>query len=114
MSEKARVDLAYMSELSGISEDALVKELEGVIFLNVGMAQSQETTYVTADEYLSGNVREKLESAKAAAALMPKLEVNVKALEAALPKDLTAAEISVRLGAAWLPPDVMSSIPAFP
>ncbi len=107
MSERARVDLAFMSELSGISEDALVKELEGVIFLNIGIAHTQEKTYVTADEYLSGNVREKLALAKAAAAAVPQLEANVKALEAALPKDLTAAEISVRMGATWLPPDVV-------
>ncbi|HCC34792.1 MAG TPA: helicase [Ruminococcaceae bacterium] len=107
MSEKARVDLDYMSELTGKPPDALVSELEGVIFLNIGSAESQDKTYVTADEYLSGNVREKLIMAKAAAATVPSLAVNVKALEAALPKDLSAAEISVRLGATWIPPDVV-------
>jgi N12 class adenine-specific DNA methylase len=107
ISEKARVDLAYMSELSGITKDDLTDELQGVIFLNVGNAESQDKTYVTADEYLSGDVREKLVSARAAAHIDPSLEINIKALEAALPEDLTAAEISVRLGATWLPEDVV-------
>ena len=107
ISEKARVDLPFMSQLTGMSEEALATELEGVIFLNTGSAESQDKTYVTADEYLSGNVREKLEQARAAAAVIPSLEVNVRALEASLPPDLTAAEISVRLGATWLPPDVV-------
>jgi len=109
MSEKARVDLEYMAELTGQSRDTLIKELEGVIFLNVGSADSQDKTYVTADEYLSGNVREKLVHAKAAQAALgdDSLDVNVRALEAAIPPDLTAAEISVRLGATWLPEDVI-------
>lgn len=109
MSEKARVDLEYMAELTEQSRDALIKELEGVIFLNVGSADSQDKTYVTADEYLSGNVREKLVHAKAAQAALGdgSLDVNVRALEAAIPPDLTAAEISVRLGATWLPEDVI-------
>jgi N12 class adenine-specific DNA methylase/adenine-specific DNA methylase len=109
MSEKARVDLDYMAELTGQSRDALIKELEGVIFLNVGTADSQDKTYVTADEYLSGNVREKLVHAKAAQVALGdgSLDVNVRALEAAIPPDLTAAEISVRLGATWLPEDVI-------
>ena len=105
LSEKARVDLPFMSQLSGMSEDAIVGELEGVIFLNIGNATDQSKTYVTADEYLSGNIREKLVSAQAAQKTFPdgQYDINVKALEAALPKDLTAAEISVRLGATWLP-----------
>jgi len=109
MNEKARVDLAFMSELTDMSEDALDKELEGVIFLNVGMASSQDKTYVTADEYLSGNIREKLERARAAQAAVGdgSLDINVKALEAAMPPDLTAGEISVRLGATWVPEDVI-------
>ena len=107
MSEKARVDLGYMTELTGMARETLVKELEGVIFLNVGMAASQDAAYVTADEYLSGNVREKLGYARTAAAAIGdgSLDVNVRALEKALPPDLTAAEISVRLGATWLPED---------
>jgi N12 class adenine-specific DNA methylase len=109
MGEKARVDLAYMSELTGMSEDALKTELESVIFLNVGGADTQDKTYVTADEYLSGNIREKLVLAKAARAAIGdgSLNVNVNALEAALPEDLTAAEISVRLGATWIPEGVI-------
>jgi len=109
MSEKARVDLEYMTGLTGMGRDAIIQELEGVIFLNVGMAASQDKTYVTADEYLSGNIREKLYHARAAAAAIGggSLDVNVKALEAAMPPDLTAAEISVRLGAAWLPEGIV-------
>jgi N12 class adenine-specific DNA methylase/adenine-specific DNA methylase len=107
LAEKARVDLTFMAQLTDMNEDAITKELEGVIFLNIGGTQSQDKTYVTADEYLSGNIREKLIQAKAAAETDPSLSGNVKALEASLPKDLTAAEISVRLGAAWLPEDVI-------
>jgi len=109
MSEKARVDLDYMAELTGQSRETLIKELEGIIFLNVGSSDSQDKAYVTTDEYLSGNVREKLVQAKAAQAALGdgSLDVNVRALEAAIPPDLTAAEISVRLGATWLPEDVI-------
>ncbi|GHT83982.1 hypothetical protein FACS18947_0710 [Bacteroidia bacterium] len=109
LSEKARIDLDFMAQLTGIDENTLIKELEGVIFLNIGNATDQSKTYVTADEYLSGNIREKLDEAKAAQATFPdgRYDVNVKALETALPKDLTAAEISVRLGATWLPEDVV-------
>ena len=109
MGEKARVDLVYMSELTGMSEGALVKELEGVIFFNAGVDETAGQRYVTADDYLSGNVREKLEMAKAAQAAFPdgRYDMNVQALEAALPPDLSAADISVRLGATWLPEDVV-------
>ncbi|MCL2301247.1 MAG: sigma-70 family RNA polymerase sigma factor [Firmicutes bacterium] len=107
MAEKARVDLGFMEQLSGLSRERLIADLEGVIFLNIGSAESQDKAYVTADEYLSGNVRKKLDEARAAAAVLPELEVNVRALEAAQPKDLTAAEISVRLGATWVPTDVV-------
>ncbi len=106
--EKAGVDLDFMAELSGIGRETLIKELEGVIFLNVGSAELQDKTYVTADEYLSGNVREKLKLAKAAAEAAGdgSLNVNVRALEGAQPVDLTAAEISVRLGATWIEPEI--------
>jgi N12 class adenine-specific DNA methylase len=109
MGEKARVDLSFMSALTGMDEETLKTELTGLIFLNVGGAESQGKTYVTADEYLSGDVREKLAWAKAARAAAGdgSLDVNVKALEAALPEDLPAAEIAVRLGATWLPEDVV-------
>ena len=109
LSEKACVDLAYMSQLSGMTEDALIAELEGVIYLNIGGGASQDKMYVTADEYLSGNVRNKLMLARAAAATLNNsfLDNQVRALEAVLPIDLTAAEISVRLGATWVPEDVV-------
>ena len=100
--ERARVDLEYMSELSGLTREQLIEDLRGVIFLNVGGAQTQDKTYVTADEYLSGNIREKLVSARAAAAVNPALAVNVEALEKAMPRDLEASEIAVRLGSTWI------------
>lgn len=105
IAEKAGVDLAFMSQLAGKEEDTLIEDLKGVIFLNVGSAPGQNQTYVTADDYLSGNVREKLAWARAANKALGdnSLAVNIEALEATLPKDLTAAEISVRLGATWLP-----------
>jgi N12 class adenine-specific DNA methylase len=109
MGEKARVDLAYMSRLTGMSAETIIKELEGVIFLNIGNADMQDKTYVTADEYLSGDIREKLTLARAAQKTFPdgRYDVNVQALEAAMPVDLTAVEISVRLGATWVPEDIV-------
>jgi N12 class adenine-specific DNA methylase len=102
--EKALVDLDYMSELTGFSREKLLDDLTGVVFLNVGSADSQEKAYVTADEYLSGNVRKKLELAEAAALTLPELQVNADALRAVQPKDLEAGEIAVRLGATWIDP----------
>ncbi|MDR1061103.1 MAG: DEAD/DEAH box helicase family protein, partial [Clostridiales bacterium] len=103
--EKARVDLDYMAELTGFGRERLLEDLRGVVFLDIGSAGSQEKTYVTADEYLSGNVRKKLELARAAAAAAPELEANARALEAVQPKDLEAGEITARLGATWIPPE---------
>ena len=107
--ERARVDLAFMSELSGMSEEELATKLRGVIFLNIGGADAQDKTYVTADEYLSGNVREKLALAKAAQTADPDgpYAVNVEALTAAQPTDLQAGDIEVRLGSTWIPPEVV-------
>ncbi len=102
--ERARVDLDYMEELSGLSHDKLIEDLRGVIFLNAGYADSPEQAYVTADEYLSGNVREKLRLARAAAAVNPDISINVEALEKAQPKELEAGEIGVRLGSTWIDP----------
>jgi N12 class adenine-specific DNA methylase len=107
--ERARVDLEYMSELTGFDREKLLSDLQGVIFLNVGSADSQQRTYVTADEYLSGNVREKLRQAEAAHKTLQahgdnSLAVNVEALKAIHPKDLEAGEIAVRLGATWIDP----------
>ena len=106
LGEKACVDLAYMSELTGKTEDELVTELEGVIFLNLtGTGEPQD--YVTTDQYLAGNVRQKLELAREYEGLYPgKYTVNLKALEAVQPKDLSASEIAVRLGATWVPPEI--------
>ena len=106
--ERAKVDLDFMSKLTGKQEAVLVKELEGVIFFNIGGATEPDKLYVTADEYLSGNIREKLKLAKGAAATFPdgRYDINVTALEAVQPKDLTAPEISVRLGATWIPLEI--------
>ncbi len=104
IAEKAKVDMAYMSSLSGKTEKTLAKELRGVIFrLPEPVAADGRPKYVTADEYLSGNVRKKLERAKLAARDFPEtFSANVEALEAAQPKDLDASEIEVRLGATWI------------
>ena len=108
LGEKATIDMDYMMELSGKSENEIFEDLKGVIFLNplYEYGNSYEPKYLMADEYLSGNVREKLKIAKNSAELYPEdYKVNVEALQKVQPKDLTASEISVRLGAAWLPPD---------
>ena len=118
LAEKATVDLPFMAQLTGKSEDALTTELSGVIFRDVACATEPDHIpkafvdlgrydFVTADEYLSGNVRKKLQMAKALAQALPELaaalQPNISALEAAQPVDLSASEISVRLGATWLP-----------
>lgn len=108
LGEKATIDMDYMMELSGKSENEIFEDLKSVIFLNplYEYGNSYEPKYLMADEYLSGNVREKLRIAKNSAELYPEdYKVNVKALQKVQPKDLTASEISVRLGATWLPPD---------
>ena len=98
--EKARVDLPYMEQLTGKTQAELVQDLQGVIFK---VPNSEPVSYVAADEYLSGNVRNKLTVAELAAKNDPELAVNVEALKKVIPKDLSAAEISVRLGATWIP-----------
>lgn len=108
LGEKATIDVDYMMGLSGKSENEIFEDLKGVIFLNplYEYGNSYEPKYLMADEYLSGNVREKLKIAKNSAELYPEdYKVNVEALQKVQPKDLTANEISVRLGATWLPPD---------
>ena len=103
IAEKACVDMAYMSELTGKTSDELATELQGVIFRVPGQLEQDGTPhYVTADEYLSGNVRRKLRQAQRAAQQDPVYAVNVEALIAAQPKDLDASEIEVRLGATWI------------
>ena len=122
ISEKARVDMEYMAELSGKSEEVLASELSGVIFRDIQCAEEaafipkafvelSQFPFVTADEYLSGNVRRKLRMAKALYEVLPAekkalIAKNVEALEAVQPVDLTAAEIGIRIGANWVPMDV--------
>ena len=100
--EKARVDLPYMEQLTGKTQAELVQDLQGVIFK---VPNCEPVSYAAADEYLSGNVRNKLTVAELAAKNDPELAVNVDALKKVIPKDLSAAEISVRLGATWIPQD---------
>lgn len=109
LAEKAKVDIDYMAELTGKTEEELFSDLKGVIFLNpmFGYGSSSEAKYLPADEYLSGNVREKLSWARRSAELDPDdYTPNVEALERVQPVDLTAAEISVRLGSTWVPTEV--------
>ncbi|MDD3253038.1 MAG: SNF2-related protein [Lachnospiraceae bacterium] len=103
--EKARVDLPYMADLCGKSEDEIISELSGVIFKDPAYGSDPLSGWQTADEYLSGNVRKKLREARRAADHDPAYQVNVSALEKAQPKDLDASEIEVRLGATWIEPD---------
>ena len=109
MGEKAQVDMEYMCSLTGKTEEELYQELNGVIFLNpmYGYGGSDEQKYLMADEYLSGNVREKLAWAKKSAEVYPEdYKINVEALEKVQPKDLTASEIFVQLGTTWLPEEI--------
>lgn len=106
LSEKAKVDINYMNELTGISNEKIKEDLDGIIFKVPSVLNEEQEEYVTADEYLSGNIREKLEVAKMSAAIDPKYQKNVEALEKAMPKELTASEIEVRLGATWIPVEI--------
>ena len=120
LAEKARVDLPYMARLTGLSEEQIETELKGVIFRDFGNVepenvpraffQAERFPLVTADEYLSDNVRQKLKQVRELVKILPadqaeKMQSNVIALEAVQPQDLTAGEIDVRLGATWLPPE---------
>jgi len=98
--EKAHVDLPFMEQLTGKTQEELIADLQGVIFR---IPAAEPARYVTADEYLSGNVRAKLVTAEVAAKNDPELAVNVEALKQVIPKDLSVAEISVRLGTTWIP-----------
>lgn len=108
LAEKAKIDIPYMEQLTGKTEEQLYSDLKGVIFLDPS-ASFGSPKYLPADEYLSGNVRKKLEFAKKLVAEYPEYQPNVEALEKVQPQDLSASEISVRLGATWLPPDVVES-----
>lgn len=111
MGERAKIDIEYMSSLCHKSEKEIYDELQGVIFLNPEYNADNPTApkYLMADEYLSGNVRAKLRFAKAIAKTQPKYQINVESLQKVQPKDLTASEIDVRLGATWLPVDVVEN-----
>ena len=111
IAEKARVDLPYMSNLAGFTEEKIIHDLEGVIFRDLKATSAsgnfEEIPFVAADEYLSGNVREKLRMAKFLSEILPPehtaaIAPNISALEEAQPKDLDASEISVRLGSTWI------------
>lgn len=102
LTEKAKVDIEYMKSLTDKTEDELLQELEGQIF-KVPTSLAEEKRYITADEYLSGNVREKLATAKALAVGNPEYEVHVRELEKVIPEDIKASDIEVRLGATWIP-----------
>ena len=103
LSEKASVDLEYMSKLTNKTQEELVKELEGIIY----KLPMEDNKYVTSDEYLSGNVREKLKLAESICETQPEFQVNVEALKKVIPKDLTATEIGIKLGATWIPTEVI-------
>lgn len=111
MGERAKIDIEYMSNLCHKPEKEIYDELQGVIFLNPEYNADNPTAqkYLMADEYLSGNVRAKLRFAKTIAKTQPEYQINVESLEKVQPKDLTASEIDVRLGATWLPVDVVEN-----
>lgn len=102
LSEKAKVDIEYMKSLTDKTEDELLQELEGQIF-RVPNSLAEEKRYITADEYLSGNVREKLATAKELVKGNPEFEVHIRELEKVIPEDIKASDIEVRLGATWIP-----------
>ena len=103
IAEKAGVDMAYMEQLTGQTRDELASQLQGAIY-RLPESAGNEPCYVTADEYLSGNIRSKIASARLAAEKDEAFQINVSALEKAMPRDLDASEIEVRLGATWIPP----------
>ena len=105
LAEHGGIDLAYMQQLSGKTQEELVKDLSGLMFRVPGMGTEEDPVYQTAEEYLSGNVRQKLEQARQAAALDPVYRANADALAAVQPKELTASEINVHLGTTWIPAD---------
>ena len=112
LAERARVDMDYMTRLTGKTEEQIYVDLQGVIFLNPDYAGEHDSRakYLTADEYLSGNVRAKLAQAQQLAEHQSDVfNIHVQALQTVQPKDLSASEISVRLGATWLPPDVVEN-----
>ena len=105
LSEKASVDLEYMSKLTNKTQEELVKELDGIIY----KLPMENNKYVTSDEYLSGNIREKLKMAEVSVGMHPEFATNIEALKKVMPKDLTANEIGIKLGATWIPTEIIDS-----
>lgn len=107
LSEKGHVDISYMTKLTGSKEDKIIHDLKDIIYkLPNVLDENAKDVYVTSDEYLSGNIREKLETAKMAAVIDPQYQEHVEALQKALPKDLSVSEIEVRIGATWIPTEI--------
>lgn len=105
LSEKGQIDFDYMHQLTGFDKEKMIHDLKGVIY-KIPHIDDEEDVYVTADEYLSGNVREKLNIASLSAEMDPSYKENVEALKQAMPQDLTASEIEVRIGATWIEPEI--------
>ena len=105
LSEKGQIDFDYMQQLTGFDKEKMIHDLKGVIY-KIPHIDDEDDSYVTADEYLSGNVREKLKIASLSAEMDPGYKENVEALKQAMPQDLTASEIEVRIGATWIEPEI--------
>ncbi len=106
LSEKGQIDFEYMSSLTGFEKDKIIQDLHGVIFKIPNVTTPAEEKYVTADEYLSGNIREKLKIAELSADIDPQYQYHVEALKRVMPEELSASEIAVRIGATWIEPEV--------
>lgn len=106
LNEKGAIDFDYMNLLTGFTQEKMIEDLNGVIYKVPNIDENSEDVYVTSDEYLSGNIREKLKVAKLAATIDPNYQHNVEALTQAMPKALTASEIEVRIGATWIPEEI--------
>ena len=106
LAEKAAIDFDYMSSLTGFDKEKMINDLHGVIYKIPNVNEPSVEEYVTADEYLSGNIREKLKTAKMSALIDPQYQDHVDALTKAMPQDLSASEIEVRLGATWIDSDI--------
>ena len=104
LSEKAKVDLEYMSKLTAKSQDEITKELEGIIY----KVPMEDNKYVTADEYLSGNIREKLKLAEALVETQPEFKINIEGLKKVMPEDIKASDIGVKLGSTWIPQEIIN------
>lgn len=104
LSEKAKVDLEYMSKLTDKSQDEIIKELEGIIY----KVPMEDNKYVTADEYLSGNIREKLKLAEALVETHPEFKINIEGLKKVMPEDIKASDIGVKLGSTWIPQEIIN------